>query len=103
MHERERGQSVACTLAPWDRDVTRMHRRSQVSHTPTVTRRPTGQGFEVGAPFGASWFTGAGGRDDIRVRSTLLTRVVKRRTADGRPGPCGQTSGARAGPPAAGR
>lgn len=46
-----------------------MHRRSQVSHTPTVTRRATAQGAEVGASHGASWRTGAGGRDDIREGS----------------------------------
>jgi len=80
-----------------------MHRRLQVSHTPALTRRAKALGVEAEAPRGALWLTGAGGRDDIRGRSTLPTRAVKRRTVDGRPEPRGQTSGARTGPPAVGR
>ena len=68
-----------------------MHRRSQVSRTSTVTRRATA----AEAPLGAWWLTEAGGRDDIRARSTFPTRAVKRRIVDGPSGPRGQTSGAR--------
>jgi hypothetical protein len=35
-------QPIACTLEPWDRDVSGMHRRQQVSHPPIVTPRAIG-------------------------------------------------------------
>ena len=102
-HEGERrAEPVACTLAPWDRDVNGMHRRQQVRHAPIVTRQATGSGSATEAPYGASWPTGAGGPDDTPATSALPTRAVKRRTGAGRP-LRGQTSGARTGAAAAGR
>jgi hypothetical protein len=82
-------------------NVNRMHRRSQVSRSDTVTRPAISSGIETEAPHGASRLTEAGGRDDVRATGTVHTSAVERRKRNGRLR--GQTTSARPGAAAAGR
>ena len=60
-----------------------MQRHQQVSHAP-ASRRAVSPGSETESPYGASWLTGAGDRDDIPATPIVSTRAVERRTGAGR-------------------